>query len=176
MADFPWWTTITTAELLDLRRRLLEYVKLGFGNALKAELEDVIQQAIVVLFRRRESVKADNDGLFRYLKTVARNAALDRIRAAQRRREHLPRLISERERYAPTLPVAAIPPAALAEENEKIWKIFCALDDLDRLVIWSHVVNGRSIRAIAHDLDLDWHRVAEIIEEALRRVRRQLTS
>ena len=59
---------------------------------------------------------------------------------------------------------------------ENIWKVFCALDELDRLVVWSHIVDGKSIRAIARDLDLNWHRVAGIIEGTLRKVRRQLMS
>ena len=177
MPEQAWWTTVSAAELLDLRRRLLEYVRAEFGSALKAELEDIVQHAFTVLFRQRESLKADDDGLYRYLKTVSRHAALDRIGAAQRRQEHLPEYASERGRYLQQrLPIPGMPPEALAEENEKIWQVFRALDDLDRLVIWSHVVDGKSIRAIARDLDLNWHRVAGIIEATLRRVRRELTS
>ena len=176
MADLPWWTTIATAELLDLRRRLLEHLKVQVGAAVKAELEDIVQHTFVVLFRQRESVKADNDGLFRYLKTVSRHVALDRIRGAKRRQEHLKRASAERGGYAARLSVPGISPEVSAEENEKIWEIFCALDDLDRLVLWSHVVDGQSVRAIARELDLNWHCVAGIIDGTLRRVRRQLTS
>ena len=176
MAQASWWTTIPTAELLDLRRRLLEHLGAEFGGALKAELEDIVQHAFAGLFRRRENVTADNDGLYRYLKTVSRHAALDRIRAARRRQEHLPELTAERDRRVSRAPVPGIPPEGLAEENDNVWKVFCALDELDRLVVWSHIVDGKSIRAIARDLDLNWHRVAGIIEGTMREVRRQLMS
>ena len=176
MTDLPWWTIITTAELLRLRRRLLEHVKAEFGTALKADMEDIVQHAFVVLFRHRESVKADNDGLFRYLKTVSRHAALDGIKAVRRRRAHLPELIAEHERRARVRGADGTISQGSAKENEKIWQMFCALDDLDRLVIWSHIVDGRSIRAIARDLDLSWHRVAGIVEGRLRGIRDQLPS
>ena len=174
MTALPWWKTISTAELLDLRRRLLGHLQVQFGSTLKGELEDVVQHAFAVLFGRRESVKADNDGLYRYLKTVSQHKAVDGIRAARRQRAHDSELISERERRAPMWGAHGIPSEQLAKESEKIWQVFCALDDLDRLIIWSHVVDGKSIRAIARDLDLNWHRVAGIVEGTLRRVRGQL--
>ena len=176
MTDSSWWATISTAELLRLRRRLLEHVTAAFGRTLKAEVEDVVQHAFVVLFRNREGVKADADGLYWYLKTVSRHAALDRIRAARRRRAHLPRLISERRRRAAGRGAHGSPSDWSAEESEKILQVFCALNELDRLVVWSYAVDGKSIRAIARDLDLNWHRVARIIEEALRKVRGKLAT
>ena len=176
MAGLSWWTTISTAELLRLRRRLVQHVKIQFGSTLKAELEDVVQHAFTVLFRHRGSVNADNDGLYRYLKTVSRRAALDWIKGAKRRQDHLRETIAKHRGHALKLPIPGIPPEELREQSEKIWRIFCALDDLDRLVVWSHVVDGKSIRAVSRDLDLNWHRVAGIIDETLRLVRKQFTS
>ena len=175
MTTSYWWRSISTAELLGLRRRLLERVTAEFGGTLKAELEDVVQQAFAILFRHRESVKADNDGLYRYLKTVSRHVALDRVKAARRRQAYLAGLSQDSKGRAAASDAESTLSEELAEENEKIWQIFCALDDLDRLVMWSHVVEGRSIRAVARDLGLNWHRVAAIIEETLRSVRIQLT-
>ncbi len=176
MADLSWWESISTVELLDLRRRLLEHLAVAFGSTLKAELEDIVQHAFVVLFQQRENLKAENDGLYRYLKTVSRHAAVDRVRAARRRQEHLKKPSVKRLGDASRRSPPGIPSEELREQNEKIWRIFGALDDLDRLVIWSHVVDGKSIRAIARELGLNWHRVAGIIEGTLHRVRRQLTS
>ena len=174
MTSSPWWTTISTAELLGLRRRLLVHFGVQFGSTLKGELEDVVQHAFVVLFRNREDVTSHNDGLYRYLKTVSRHTALDWIRAARRRQAHLFEFISERKRRVPRCSAHGAPSDGPACESEKIWHVFCALEDLDRLIIWSHVVDGKSIRAIARDLDLNWHRVAGIIEGTLRKVREQL--
>ena len=56
MPDSPWWTTLSTADLLELRRRLLHHVTSDYNLPIDAELEDVVQQAFVVLFRRREAV------------------------------------------------------------------------------------------------------------------------
>lgn len=177
MPDLPWWTIISTTELLDLRRRLAKHVRATFGNTLGVESEDVVQHAFVVLFQRRERVKPERDGLYRYLQTVARNAALDRMKTTRVRRKHHSEVVSKDRDRAPSGIAFAEPPlAGPVEENEKIWRVFCALNDLDRLVLWSHVVERQSIRAIARDLDLNWHRVAGIIEGALRRIRREFTS
>ena len=62
------------------------------------------------------------------------------------------------------------------DEGEKIWEVFCALDELERLVLWSHVVEEKSIRAVARDLNLNWHKAARILDGALRRIRRALDS
>lgn len=169
-----WWTEISTEELLGLRRRVLQQVEIEFGPTLNAELEDVVQHAFAVLFQFRDRVSAERDGLFRYLKTVARHAAMDRVKFLQHRRN--PQLHSSARdtsrASSSTSPV--VPPGQLIEENEKIWQVFCALDDLDRLVIWSHVVDGKSIRAVCRELDLNWHRVAAIVEESFRKFRKQL--
>jgi RNA polymerase sigma factor (sigma-70 family) len=172
----PWWITISTAQLLDLRRRLVEHVTAQFGTTLSAELEDVVQYAFVALFRRREHVSPDNDGLFRYLKTVANHAAIDEVRSDRRRQELLPKVIPRLKQPADTEPVSEATPAEAAEENDRIWKIFCALDDLERLIIWGHVVEGRPIRAVARDLGLNWHRVARTVERVLRRIRAELST
>lgn len=176
MPNSPWWTTISTAELLALRRRLVAHVRAEFGDVLGTEVEDVVQHAFVVLFKRRTRVSADEDGLYRYLDTVARNAARDRVKAIKQRQKPLPEAALRRGQHASKGAVPAPPPEEAAQENEKIWEIFCALGDLDRLILWYHVVEGQSIRAIARDLDLSWHDVAGVIEGALRAVRKKLTS
>ncbi len=166
---------MTTSELLDLRRRLLGYVRAQFGGVLGAELEDVVQHAFVVLFRRRARLRPENDGLYRYLQAAARHAALDRIKAIKVRQKQVPPTLSEPARRMATDAAGGLLPEGVPDEAEKIWKIFRALDDLDRLILWNHVVEGKSIRAIAREVDLNWHRVAGIIERTLRDVRRELT-
>ena len=173
MVDSPWWDTILPTELVGLRKRLLKDLGSELGKALGTELEDIVQHAFVVLFRRRESVKADDDGLYRYLKTVASNAAVDRIRTDSRRKQRLPDVISGRRcESRETAPETQ--PSGGEEESERIRRVFCALGDLDRLITWGYVVEEQSIRAIARDLDLNWHCVARTIERTLRRVRREL--
>ena len=64
------------------------------------------------------------------------------------------------------------------EKNEEILqirKIFCELEDLNRLVLWSYVVDGQSINAIARQLGIGWHRVAYMIEHSLNRFRQHLS-
>jgi RNA polymerase sigma factor (sigma-70 family) len=175
MTQSPWWLDVSISELLELRRRLLKETRSEFGAALPGEVEDLVQHAFVVLLRRRGDVDAKNDGLYRYLRTVAFNAARDRIKTLRTRRQNLPGLAAERERRMARDPAATSPEGILADDADKVWQVFCALDDLDRLILWSHVVEGRSIRAIARHLGLNWHRVAGIVERTLREARRQLT-
>ena len=167
MAESPWWTTLSAADLLRLRERLIAQIRADFGNRATIDPEDLVHHAFTVLFERRHSVKAEDDGLFRYLQTVARNAALDHVRKLAR---------TDASRPAADAPEApdSTGEADAADEQKKIWANFCALGDLERLMIWSHVVEGRSIRAIARELDLNWHRVAGTIDTALRRIRREL--
>lgn len=176
MADSPWWTTISADELLDLRRQLLQYARAEFGGRLKGEIEDIVQDAFGVLFRHRESVKPDNNGLCRYLKTVTRHAALDRIRTANRRHARLKRPAGWRGDEEARSYSTAIPPEEQREQNEKVWAAFRALNDLDRLVIWSYAVDQKSIRAISRDLNLNWHRVAGIVYRSLSALRRRMMS
>ncbi len=168
-----WWAKITAAELLELRRRLVGHLRRQFRNLPESELEDLVHYAFIRLFRRRGTVSAERDGLFRYLRTVASRAGVDRIRRIRRRSELLPEAARERDRELETGGQDASTVES-AEIHQKIWQIFCALDEVERLIIWSHVVEGRSLRAIARDLDLNWHRVAEVVDKALRRARREL--
>lgn len=165
-----WWTTITTADLLTLRRRLLAFVRKEFGPALDAE--DVVHQAFLKLFQRRGEVDAAGDGLFRYLCTVARHAATDQVRTRQAREQRLPDAARTRAWRRPSGP-SPTEHAGQESDFEKAMKIFRALDDVDRLVIWRHVVDGSSLRSICRDLDLEWHQVLSIIERAMRRFRRE---
>ena len=174
MPDSPWWTTISARQLLVLRSRLLDRLSDEFRTIPAAELEDLVQRAFVVLFLRRQAVDPADDGLYRYLRTVAHNLALDWLKTTQWRRRQLPRAARERRKQPPENTKSGstpVTPAEKREENELFWQIFCALGDLDRLVLWSHVVEGKSIREIARELDLDWHHVAASIRDVLRRIR-----
>jgi RNA polymerase sigma factor (sigma-70 family) len=171
MSVSPWWTTISTTDLLELRARLIADVGGRFASVLEGDLEDIVQHAFVVLFQRRVHVSADNDGLYRYLRAVAVNSALDRVKTSTVRRGHLPDIASAVRQRAGE---AAAPRLPQAEENEKVWRVFCALEDLDRLILWGYAVDGRSIRSLARDLGLNWHRVATILERTLSRIRREL--
>lgn len=169
-----WWTEISTKELLGLRLRVLHQVEAEFGATLKTELEDVVQHAFVVLFRRSDRVSAHNDGLFRYLKTVARRAAIDRIKVSKFRRNPPNAAIARAVRRTSSSTFSVVSSEQSKEENERIRQVFCALGDLDRLVIWSHIVDGKSIREVGRELGLNWHQVAAIIEETLQECRSQL--
>lgn len=169
-----WWTSISTAELLTLRRRLLEEHRREFGDVLGDEFEDAVQHAFVALLRRPEDVSAANDGLYRYLRIVSHNHAIDRLRAEKRKREHLPQVALLVERHPAKAVSPPDEPPITAEEHEKIWHVFCALDEAERLIVWSHVVERRSIRAIADEMDLNWHRVDGIVKKSLGRIRRAL--
>jgi RNA polymerase sigma factor (sigma-70 family) len=163
----PWWTTLTAAELLRLRQRLIEHIRAEFPGRLEIDPEDLVHHAFTVLFERRHRVKPERDGLFRYLTTVARNAGLDQVR-------RLGRSGTPRTLQGPIEAPDSTENADAADEQTKIWQIFCALGDLERLIVWSHVVEKQPVRAIARELDLNWHRVARTIDSALRRIRREL--
>jgi RNA polymerase sigma factor (sigma-70 family) len=171
MPNERWWTTLSTNSLLELRNRLLVYVRAAFGHALAADIEDIVQQAFVALYRQRDRVSARDDGLFRFLKTTARNLALDRMRKVRRRLRHFDRIVSN---CPDTSEQPTTSPLESAEEKARIWEVFCALGELERLVLWSYAVEGKSVRAIARDLDLNWHRVAVMLYKALREMRKSL--
>ncbi|HEY3246085.1 MAG TPA: sigma-70 family RNA polymerase sigma factor [Phycisphaerae bacterium] len=163
----PWWTRIQADEVARLRARLLHFVRAKFGPSL-AEVEDIVQHAFVMLFRERQKVQAENDGLYRYLHVVARNHGLDRLKSARLRRE---RLAEAAEHLAHRRPIA---PAAGRDDIAAVRAFFCELDELDRLILWSHVVEGRPLSAIATELNLNWHEVAGTVQRVLHRLRQKL--
>ena len=169
MSRKPWWVTVESGELAALRRRLLRTVHARFGQSLGAEVEDAVHHAFVALFRNRTSISSDNDGLYRYLVVAAQRAALDRVRTAglrsRRRREGLP------QRNATHSPLMEI---LLREKKGQIRKFFGELDELDRLIVWRHVVDGRTIHAVAREFGVGWHRADETISRVLRELRRLL--
>lgn len=169
MSASAWWTTVEHDELERLRARLLCWVQSRFGPTLDRESEDVVQHAFVTLLRQREQVRPDDDGLYRYLCVVAHNYALDHLKTSRKRNGFAER--AGRTRAARRSPLAEPGEAELAERARDF---FCNLDELDRLVLWSHVVDGRPINAIARDLGLNWHAVARIIDRALRSLRQRL--
>jgi RNA polymerase sigma factor (sigma-70 family) len=171
MPQDAWWTSLNASSLLALRSRLLAYVRSSFGKSLPDEAEDIVQQAFASLYGQREQVSPDDDGLFRFLRTAARNLALDRIRSANRRKKHFERVLAAVRASAPG---REAPSLEADEENEKVWQVFCALDELERLLVWSHAVEGKSIRAISQELNLNWHRVADMLYSALRRLRKAM--
>ena len=57
---------------------------------------------------------------------------------------------------------------------QRIREIVCELDELDRLVLWSYVVDGRSKLAIAQDLGLNWHRIDKLLDRAFARIRQRM--
>jgi transposase len=48
------------------------------------------------------------------------------------------------------------------------------LEELDRLIVWSHVVDGESVQAIARRLGIGWHRVNATIQRVLVELRQVL--
>ena len=191
MSSKPWWTVISSREFFQLRARLLRYLDKSFSGILAPDREDLVQDALLILIRNKERVLPDDDGLFQYARRVTKNAALDLVKSAAYH------MSTARSAAGSQVPVGAsaseeltevahlgspsfISPSAPVQfqKNEEILqirKIFCELDDLNRLVLWSYVVNGQSINAIAEQLDIGWHRVAYMIEQSLNRFRRHLS-
>lgn len=213
MSSQPWWTVISSRELFQLRTRLLRSLEKEFTGIVASDREDLVQEALLILIRNKEQVLPDDDGLFRYARRVAKNAALDLVKSASRRMATAlkkvgaqrgagqvhPVRIPESSRSPKGSPAPAsasasdllanaaeflrssstVPSArAQSEKNEEIFqirKIFCELEDLNRLVLWSYVVDGQSINAIAKQLNIGWHRVAYMIEHSLNRFRQHLS-
>lgn len=168
MSRKPWWVTISPAELVALRQRLMRTLHARFGQTLGSEIEDAVHQAFVALLRNRESISSDNDGLYRYLLVASRRSALDRIKTQNlrsRRRDALPKPVSD---LSPLVEVL------LREEKSNIRRFFDELDELDRLIVWRYVVDGQSVNALAQELNLGWHRVDATITRVLAALRRLL--
>jgi len=165
----PWWVALTPGELTALRNRVLRATEARFAPTLGPEVEDAVHHAFVALFRNRESISPDNDGLYRYLLVAARRAALDRIKTeslrAHRRREAAGMADSDSAGLAHLL---------LHENKAAVQTFLGELPELDRFIIWSHVVDGRSIHAIAQELGIGWHRASAILERVLGGLRRLL--
>jgi RNA polymerase sigma-70 factor (ECF subfamily) len=164
-----WWTTLATEDLNLLRRRVIDALGERFAAGLGPDIEDVVQQAFIALFRNREAIEPDGDGLFRYLLVVSKNAALDRLKRAK---HHAKRREAAGTRIPP--PPRPEQELELREETEIVQNFFRELDELDRLIIWSYLVEARSIRSIALELGLNWHRVSASIDRMLERIRRRL--
>lgn len=157
--------------VLKLRSRLLSDLVVGFGPKLQADREDIVQLAFVELMRYSKDVTSDDDGLYRCLRTIARRNAIDRIRSQRRARTKLGEL-PQPSRLGHRPPTDTdFPYQSTDQASSRIWDIYCALGDLERLVLWKHVIEGRSIRSIAAEQNMSWHSVAGIIESALDRVR-----
>ncbi len=170
MSSNRWWHTLTADDIVELRRRVLAAVTSQFAHTPAAEVEDAVHHAFVALFRNREAISSDADGLFRYLLVAARRAALDRVKTE--------RLRSARRPQVAQAAAAQADPGLPGDELEKksiVREIFYELDELDRLILWSHVVEGRSINAIARETGRNWHQVAASLKQALDRIRRRLS-
>ncbi len=191
MSNNPWWTVISSKEIFQLRTRLSRYLEASFSSTVSSDRDDLVQHALLMLIRSKERVLPDDDGLFRFARQVAKNAALDLVKSKAHQlsaaRGKIGSKISvgasaESEltdiaRYLnPTNATTSSPAQSVKnEEILRVRKIFCELDDLNRLVLWSYVVDGNSINAIARQLDIDWHRVSDLIVESLDRLRQQIS-
>lgn len=160
MSASPWWTTITDAEVADLRDRLTRWIASRFGQALKSEIDDVAQHALLMLHLHRSRVLPQDDGLFRYLLVVARNRAVDVLRSRTFRTKILSAVPQTPED-------ATCWPAESSDEIAQVRKFFCELDARDRLYLWKHVVLGRAIQAIAKEQGVSWQTVADTVARAL---------
>ncbi|GJM25540.1 MAG: hypothetical protein DHS20C16_19550 [Phycisphaerae bacterium] len=170
---------------------MLRFLEGTFSSVATADHEDLVQEALLILIRNKEQVLPDDDGLYRYIRRVAKNAALDLTKSAAYQKQATKHTVRSRVPVGPPAPkrrsdepqlvdpTPASPSAqAQSQKNEEILqirKIFCELDDLNRLVLWSYVVDGQSVNAIAKQLGIGWHRVAYIIEHSLNRLRRHLS-
>ncbi|HRX87473.1 MAG TPA: sigma-70 family RNA polymerase sigma factor [Phycisphaerae bacterium] len=140
-----------------------------FAAVLGAEVEDVVHHAFLALFRNREHISPQDDGLYRYLIVAARNAALDRIKTE--------RLRSQRRGDAPPPTVedtSGVGELLVREKTQAIRDFLGELDELDRFIVWSHVVDGKSIHAVARELGIGWHRASTRLQRILGALRRLL--
>ena len=166
MSTRPWWDTITTKELVALRRRLLHVLRVDYPGRNESDLEDAVQAAFLGMLVNRENVSAEHDGLFRYLGTAVRRRMIDRWRHTKVR-ENLKKPLTEAAEDRD-------PHDALvhAEKIEEIKKYVRQLRPLSRYVLRKHVVSGVSIRALARELGRDRHTIARLLHAAIVHVRR----
>ena len=161
--------TMTPERLTALRERALRTIEARFHATLGCETEDVLHQAFVALLLNRECVSPENDGLYRYLIVTARRAALDRIKTAALRadrREHAAK--PAHDDHSPLVETL------LREKKSQVREILDELDELDRLLIRKHVIEGASLNAAARELGIGWHRADTTVKAVLARIRRTL--
>ena len=65
--------------------RLLFAHMAGRGVRARVDIDDLVQEAVLRAYRVRETLPGDDEGLRRYLMTIARNCVFDVLRAARRR-------------------------------------------------------------------------------------------
>ncbi len=172
MPDRNWWQEIPSGTLLELRKRALARLGRQFPTLSNSQREDIVQQAFVSMFQRRQSIQPDDDGLFRYMTKCMRNDAIDLRRAKTRDAKAQDKIIQSQK--LPSSSPKEANSGLTAEENQEIWEIYCALSDLERLVLWSHAVDGKSIRSVSGELGISWHRAMSITVRTMAKMRAQL--
>jgi RNA polymerase sigma-70 factor (ECF subfamily) len=103
------------------------YVRSIYGLALRklkdrAQAEDVVQEAFTAVWRSAKSYRPERGSAGGWLYTVARNAAIDRMR-----RDGRGEAVSE----LPDLQSSESGPAELAERSDVAWRVHRALEGLN---------------------------------------------
>jgi len=139
-----------------LRRRLYPLVE--------ADLDDLVEEVLVVAWRRLDDVPADAS--IPWMIGVARNV----LRNAQRKHR---RVVAVEDRVRPSGPTA--PAEDLVVADEGIRQALAALSDDDREILLLHAWDGRSAAEIAAIFHLTPNAAAVRLSRAESRFRRFFT-
>ncbi|MEM6672206.1 MAG: sigma-70 family RNA polymerase sigma factor, partial [Planctomycetota bacterium] len=129
--------------------------RLGMNPKLQNQLEDIVQDALNDAFRSLSSFEMRHEGAFRsYLGTIIGNRIRDRAgRAHVQREQAFPQTPSGAEQEFTADGTTPSRPAIDVERKEAIERWEATLTETDRRIFQRKVVEGRSTREVADELE-----------------------
>jgi RNA polymerase sigma-70 factor (ECF subfamily) len=137
----------------------------------RTDAEDLVQEVFLQAWRRAESYRPERGSPESWLMTIARNMAVDRLRAAHTVRKSLDALQSERARRFEDAPVTRV---ALLEEGDDVRAALRQLSDEQRKVLELSYFDGLTQSEIARHLGEPLGTIKTRVRLGLEKLRRLL--
>jgi RNA polymerase sigma-70 factor, ECF subfamily len=154
-------------QLLGLyQTRVLQTARRILGDG--SEAEDVTQETFLKLWQTAATFEATGSGVEGWLRQVARNMALDRLRRSGRLTEFLP----EHEPLDAPSQLSALVDRDTADQ---VAKAIAALPERQRLALVLFHFEDMSLATIARDLDTTEDAVVSLLSRARRTLRTELS-
>ncbi|MEO0756426.1 MAG: sigma-70 family RNA polymerase sigma factor [Cyanobacteria bacterium J06648_16] len=135
------------------------------------EAEDLTQEIFLNLWQK-QTYDPSRSSLSRFLSTVTRNRAIDRVRARSNRRRILKGLVSQNPPVEPfSLPEAQ---ASLGERSQRVREALKALPENQREVLWLAYYHGFSQSEIASHTNIPLGTVKSRIRQGLLKLKGSL--
>lgn len=157
------------------RKLMRKYRHIVFLSALSIlrdpdEAEEVVQEVFLKVHFHLNSLR-DQDAFERWLKSITRNTAIDRLRRKTRGGSHIP--LDE------VAPEDLLSPPADEEllRREAIEEVMRAMDELpegEREILREHLLEGRGYRELSEKYGLSYHAVVMRIRRAKEKVKEKV--